>query len=880
MSAIRRFLNRFRAASLTREFDDEIQSHLQRRIERNVGAGMTPAEADAEARRYFGSVTRAREGMREARVATWLDDVVRDLRHGARVFRRQPLLTTVAVLILSLGIGANAAIFSVLNAVIFRPLPFPDSDRLVMVSGRVRSQSADNRTAGRSPTIPEALDFVSMNRTLDGVAFWDTRDMQTDGGAEPARVFAARVHPSLLPLLGSRPALGRLFTDTDSADGGPSVVILSDGFWHRNFGADPNVVGRDLHVNGAASKIVGVLPPDLSLNAFSGQQIEIYVPYPLIPIYTSRTAEFASVRTVQTIARVKRGVDLAAVDADFASITASLAAAHPNLYRQTGGATDLVFSVQSLREGMSDATRPVLFVLFGAVTLVLLIACLNTAQFLLAQAIEREPEVSLRSALGAGRTRLVRQFLSETLVLAAAAGALGVLQAYWLTWIIRGVIPAVLMVGEVDLDVPVLLFITAVALGTTIVCGLFPSVKFSRVHLRASLEARGAARQRNFLRQLFIAVEVALSIVLIVQAALLLRTLQVRQRNQAGFSADLVTVMRIRGMGAGPTLGQTYERYLERILTAPGVESAAVVSSLLPGGAGMPFEPIGVTDATGRPPQASYQIVSPGYLAVARIPLREGRTFASTDNAGTPPVALVNEELARRFWPGESAIGHSIRAGEGPRNATMTIVGVVGNVRTIQQQADVPQIYVSYLQQAEPNMTVMLRRRPGSTPPIEPVKAAIWSVEPRQAVFDIRSFEDAVAQQVQGYRAIAILIGMFASLAFVMSITGIFTVVSYVTSRRVREIAVRRAIGAQPSDIVQLLAGQTFRWAIGGLVVGGTIAVFTASVFRATVPGLLPLEAVLVGVVGISYLTVVALAMVWPAMRALRIDPATALRAE
>ena len=872
MSSIRRFLNRFRVGALTREFDDEIQTHLERRIERNVSAGMTPAEAATEARRHFGSITGAREGMREARVATWLDDVGRDLRHGARVLRRQPVLTMVAVLILSLGIGANAAIFSVLNAVIFRPLPFPDPDRLVMVNGQVRAGG------GRSPTIPEALDFVSMNRTLDGVAFWDTRDMQTDGGSEPARVFAARVHPSLLPLLGSRPALGRLFADSDSADGSPSVVILSDGFWRRNFGGDPNVVGRQLNINGAAAAIVGVLPPDLSLNAFSGQQIEIYVPYPLIPIYTSRTAEFASVRTVQTIARVKRGVDLAAVNEDFASITANLAAAYPNLYPQQG-ASGLSFSVQLVREGMSDATRPTLFILFGAVTLVLLIACLNTAQFLLAQAIERQPEVSLRSALGAGRTRLVRQFLSETLVLAAAAGTLGILQAYWLIWVIRGVLPAVLMVGDVDLDVPVLMFICGVALGTTIVCGLAPSVSFSRAGLRSSIEARGAARQRNRWRQFFIAVEVALSIVLLVQAALILRTLQVRQRNQAGFSAELVTVMRIRGMGAGPALGQTYERYLESMKAVPGLESAAIVSAILPGG-GTPFEPIGVTDTSGRPRQGGYQIVSPDYFAVARIPLREGRTFAPADHAGTPPVAVVNEELARRFWPGESAIGHSVRAGVGPRAATMTIIGVVGNVRTIQQQVDFPQIFVSYLQQAEPNMSLMIRRRPGTAPPIEPVKAAIWSVEPRQAVFDIRSFEDAVAQSVQGYRAIAVLIGSFATLAFVMSVTGIFTVVSYVTTRRVREIAVRRAIGAQPADIIRLLAGQTLRWATGGLIVGGAIAVFAASALRATVPALVALDARLVGAVGITYLVVVALAMAWPAARALRIDPATALRAE
>jgi predicted permease len=879
MSRLRRLLNRFRAASLRREFDEEIRFHLEQRAARNLGAGMDPYAARAEARRHFGNVTRAREGMQEARVAGWLDDAARDLRHGTRVWRRQPLVTGAAIPILALGIGANAAIFSVLNAVIFRPLPFPDADRLVAVYARTRGGG------GRGPTVPEALDFMSMSRTLEGLAFWDIQDVQIDGGAEPTRVIGARVHPRLLSLLGPGPALGRFFTDEDSADGRQSVAILSDGFWRRNFGADPGVIGRTLAVDGVPSMIVGVLPPALALNFLSGDP-GIYVPYPLIPLYTSRTAEFAGARTVQVIAHLKRGVDLAAANDELSAITAGLAAAHPDAYPRSADVDELSFYAQSVRESMADSPRPVLWMLFGAVTLVLLIACLNTAHVLLAQAVERQPEVTLRSALGADRSRLVRQFLAETLVLSAAGGAVGVLVAYGMIAILRGNVP-VLMVGEIDLDLRVLGFVALVALGTTVLCGLVPGVAFSRVRLRAGLAARGATRRRSVLRQLFVAVEVALSVVLLVLAAQFLTALQARQHNQSGFSADFVTVMRMRGMAAGPSLGQTYARYLERIASVPGVETAAVASSVLPAG-GTPFEPIGMTGDSGRSRRATYQIVSPDYFAVARIPMRDGRTFATTDTASGEPVAIVNEALAAHAWPGERAIGHRVRAGVGPRDRMMTIVGVVGNVRTAQsgtrvqalEQNDEPQIYVSYLQQAEPDMTVMVRSRPGGAVPVGAVKAAIWSVEPRQAVFEIRSFSKAIGEQLYGYRVIATLLGAFAALAFVMSVSGIFTVVSYVTTRRVREIAVRRAIGARPSDIVRLLAGQTFGWAAAGLVAGAAASVAASSVLRATIPGLARLDAVLVVPVCATYLAVVALAMTWPALRALRVDPATALRAE
>jgi putative ABC transport system permease protein len=375
------------------------------------------------------------------------------------------------------------------------------------------------------------------------------------------------------------------------------------------------------------------------------------------------------------------------------------------------------------------------------------------------------------------------------------------------------------------------------------------------------------------------AFEVAISLVLLVQAGLLLRTLDVIQRSRAGFSPDNVAVLRVRGMSAGgPALGRLYARYLDQLAAIPSVEAAAVSSGVLPGGPGTPFASLDGADA-GRQRSAGYQIVSPGYFAVLRIPLLEGRTFSPDDSADRPAVVIVNQSLARLCWPDGHAVGQRIHGGVGPRETTMTVIGVVGDVQIPLRPGDAPQIYVSYLQQSEPNMAVMVRGRT-SLPPIDAVKRAIWSVEARQAMFDIRALDDLVAQSAQGHRVLAELVGSFAILALAISVAGVFTVVTYAIARRIREIAVRRAIGAGNVDVVWLLSRQTLRWSIVGLIVGTAAAVAASRALGAIVPGLVSLDAPIVLTVIAAYVIVITLAMSVPVRRALRIDPATALRAE
>ena len=813
-------------------------------------------------------------------VGDLLDGLVGDLRYGARVLRRQGLLTCLVVLTLSLGIGANAAIFSVFEAVLLRPLPFVDPDRLVLLIDGQRGERGVS-----SPTIPEVLELRSASQTLGGVAYFDTRDFQITGGDEPQRVIGARVDPSLLSMLGVRPERGRLFDQADrlmvSSPSDATIVVLSNGLWRRNFGADPNVVGRTLMLNGASHEIVGVLPETFGFEYLGASTVDLYLPYPSSPDYTSRSGEFANVRRVNAIARLAPGTTLDAATAELGGIAATMAAAHPNLYSsRPGGASGFFMSVMPLRESLTASSRPILLMLLGAVGLLLLIACVNTAQFLLAQAIDRESEVAVRAALGAGRARLLRQFIAEALLLTGAAGMIGVAQAMWLSRTLSALVPrGTLVVGKVGLDGSALLFLAAVTICTAVCCAIVPALRFSRVDLARRFASRGAGHSRGRLREIFIAAEVAMSVVMFASAALLLQSLYELRRTSGGFSTDRVSVMRVRGIA--PQLGDVYARYVEGISSVHGLEAVGAASNVLPGRPTLNFSIVGTSGdaAKAARQQSSYQMVSGGYFSVMGIPLVAGRLFTNDDTAGKPPVAIVNRELAERYFP-DGAIGRQIRSGEGPRAATMTIVGVVGNVRSPFQVGDVPQLYVSFRQQPEPNMAFVVRTAPGVALPLAQIKQAIWAVDPRQALFGVGSLEEQLAFATASQRALAILIGGFAILAVVISLSGIYTVVTYLVARRFKEIAVRRAIGATAVDVIRSLAAPTLRWTVVGLTVGAIGAVSGTRLLRAAVTGILPLQPTLMGVVTASYFLVVVVVIATASRGALRIDPAAALRGE
>ena len=878
MSMLRRFLNLWRQDSLQSEFNDELRFHFQMRTDANLRAGMSREDAEREARQHVGSIPNISERMREVRLISWLDTLARDLRHGLRLLLRQPILASLAVLTLALGIGANATIFSLLNAALLKPLPFSESDRLVAIADGSRVDGM----SGFPPTVPELLDVRSSTRSLEGVSFYDTRDFQINGGSEPERVFAARVEASFLTLLGVRPAYGRLFQANENLPGNDRVVILSDSLWRRNFGSDPGVIGRPIVLNGVTVSIIGVLPPEFSFDYQSNERIEMYVPFLMNSNYTSRDAPFVNVRRVSAIGRLKPGYTVESAAAEMQTISQNLVSQYPAIYRRGSDSQDTGFfmTAMPLHEALTGPVHDALLLLLAAVALVLLIACVNTAQFLISRSLDREAEVAVRSAIGAGRGRLIAQFLTEAMMLGAAGGVLGLLLVFWLNKALVAILPVRIppaLIGQIGIDATVLGFTVVLTLLTTLFAGLVPAVRFGRRNPVQGTAGRGVVPVRTRGRQVLIAVEVALSALLLVIAGLLIRSLHELQSAQSGFSADRIVVMQMR-MSSDRALAAR-PQFLERVAAIPGVESVALADWPIPVGTNTDFAVEGEANdaATLGRQLASYRMVSPDYFSTLRIPLREGRGFTNADIIGRIAVTIINEEMAQRYWPGQSPLGRRIRSG---RSEMLTIVGVVGDVRSVIQTSSMPQIYVPNFQQTEPNQTLLVRSSTAGLVSSEAVKKAIQSVVPDQPVFNIRPLSEIVTQPLAAQTAIAFMLGSFAFLALFMSVTGVFTVVTYLTSRRAKEVAIRIAIGAQSRNVIRLLAGQTLVWALIGLVLGLAGAVAASKALSATLRGLVQLDPLTLGFVAGFYLIIVAAAICLPALKALRVDPGSILRVD
>jgi predicted permease len=881
MRPLRRLLNLWRGESLARDFDDEIAFHLESRIAANVRKGMAQDQAAEEARRHFGSVLRAREGMREARVAEWIPAFGRDVRVAFRMARRQPALAALALLTLSLGVGATGAVFAFIDGMLIRPLPYADADRIVAVFDTF--QTGPPRTG---PTVPELLDLRQASRDLEAVSFVDWRDIQIGGGIEPTRAVGARAEPSLLRVLGVKPALGRLFTDADADGSHPPVAIFTDRLWRSHFAADPHVVGTRIVLNGLTTEVIGVLPASFTFDFFSADPVDVYVPFPMVPLYTSRAGEFVNVRRVVAVGRLKSASTVEQADAEVRTISSRLAAAHPDLYRVGTDRRDAGFAmrVEPLQEYLFARGRTALRLIAIAATLLLLIAAVNMGQFLLAQAVDRRAEMAMRSALGAARSRLACQLGAESLVVAMVAAAGGLLLAEAFIQLLR--LPSIsqdpFVAGRIELNAPVTAFTITIAAAVTLICNLVPLLRLTRsspLHVLATREMAPPTRGRHLL----LATQVAVTMTLLSVAGLLVHSITRLNTGDRGYVADSVTSIRLRAPLLVRDVGELYRRYLERLRVVPDISRVAMASPPLPLFAATNFTASGGAgdSATLSTQRAAYTMVSPDYFATLGIPLRTGRGFADTDRRGRPPVVIVNEELAQRLWPGQEAIGRELTAGDGPRAARMTVVGVVGNVRPALQLEPIAQVYVPYLQQPEPNMTLLVRPRQGRPVPMAAVKQAVWSVQPDQPLFDVRPLRDVVdSMTAEPRRGLALLLGTVAMLAVIVSGAGMFTLVTYVTTRRRREIALRRVIGAGLADVVRLVSITTIRWTCVGLAVGVAAAVATGALLRANFAGVAPTSVGVFAIVSVCYLAIAAAAMSAPAIGALRDDPAAILRAE
>jgi putative ABC transport system permease protein len=825
----------------------------------------------------MGNPAAAKEQMRDARVAQWLASSLQDLRHGLVLLRRDPGVSGLIVLVLALGIGGNAAVFTLLKAAFLDPLPYRDAGRLVTIV----------KDRGWSPSASEFAQIRARSRTLKQIAFAEHRDMQLSGSGEPVRVFAARVTASFFPMLGVNASLGRTFLAEENQPGRTPVVLLTNAFWRTRMGADPGAVGRTLRLDGQPALVVGVLPPGFHFDYPTlriPEPVDIYVSYPLAP---STPLHSSSNEAYLVLARLREGITLAQAGSELESVGRALAREYPLAYRnREGGPGSVTFAALPLREAIVGTERSLLWLLLGGASMVLLIACANTALLLLARSLRRGREVAIRATLGASRGRLIRQFLLEGVVLAACGGTAGLLVSGGVARLLVALLPVRSpLLASAHSDARVIGFTLAISLISALVFAIIPAVKGSGAMPGPALSAHVTGREGNRWRHGMIALEAALSAFLLCGAGLVAQNLGALVSAPMGFDPAHVLVMQLKlpsllQNSLDPKARFTFQHYLEKIEAIPAVESAATVTGppLQPARGG-PTELVGVTDGTSRLKSVigDNHLISADYFRTLRIPLLAGRAFRDDDVAGRPRVAIVNQEFARRFGLGRNIVGKQIFEPGEP----FTIVGMVGDVRTRGlRTAPFPEVYLSSLQFDWANVYLVVRSSLPQAQLLERVKGAIESSNADQAVFDAMTMEEFVAGSLVEPRFQVFLIGAFALLALAMAAAGMYSVISFLVSQRSSEIAIRMALGASRAAIIGTVLGRTSAWVVGGLAGGLGLALAASATLRSLTDTEAAGSPTMYTAVVLFFLAVTHLAAYLPARRASRLDPAAALRCE
>jgi putative ABC transport system permease protein len=861
-----------------RDLDDELRFHVDMQAARNVERGMPPAAARALAEREFGMVARHKEEVRDARGLTWADDLGRDVRFGLRGLRRSPAFVTVAVLCLALGIGANAAIFSVVNAVLLKPLPYGDPDRLVQLNETFTWNGVEGTG---SISYPDFVDWQAQATAFERIGGYVWGNVNLQGTEQPERLLSVAATADVFPVLGVRPALGRTFAPGEDRPGRDQVVVLSDALWRKRFGADPRIVGRAIALDGKPRTVVGVMPPAFSFPP--RWRTDVWVPLAA----DSNQVHGRGRHFMFAVARLEPGVTLDRANAQLKAVAARIAAANPD---DQAGRSALV---TPLRETVVGWVRPALLVLLGAVGLVLLIACANVANLLLVRAAVRRHEVAIRLALGASRARLVRQFLVESLLLAAAGAAAGGALAWAALHALRPFTEsAVRLAGAVPLDRSVFLFLVAITLLSGLAFGLVPALQASGGSVRSDLMAAGTkttatAGQQRF-RSALVVGEIALSLVLLVGAGLLMRGFLLLRGVAPGFDAEGVLTAHVaipaqRLESLGPT--QPFLRpALERLRQIPGVRSVGLINML-------PTQNYGSNGTFGvvgqdplppeRAPIAEVRAVSPGYFQSLGIPLKAGRLLAEYEGARGEQSLVINETLARQYLKGDP-VGQQLT---GFAETPYTVVGVVGDVRQSGlTEAPRAEAYFSYADTAVTGFfddVTFVIKTSGEPSALEgPVRAALHAVAPDIPVFGVRTMEEVVSASLSWNRYTSLLLGAFAGVALLLSVVGLYGVISYLVTQRTREMGIRMALGAQARDVVRLVMRHGARLTVAGVVLGLAGAYAFTRLLASLLYGVSardPLTFALVPAV----LAAVALAAAYvPARRASRADPLLAIRAE
>lgn len=808
---------------------------------------------------------------------------MKDIRYGIRGLLKRPAFTAIAVITLALGIGANTAIFSLVNAVLLRALPYRDADRLVMVW-------EDASFAGFPKNTPAPANFVdwrSQNQSFEGMAAVTSRSFNLTGEGEPEKLEANAATANFFSLLGVQPLLGRGFVPDDDNPQGSKVVVVSYELWQRVLGGEASVIGKNILLNGEKYTVIGVTPAGFQ---FLDQEVNLWIP----AAFDAEELSNRGGHYLTVFARLKPNVTLSQAQADIRTITQRIAHDHPDQAGRLGS------SVLPLRDELAGDVRRPLIILLGAVGFVLLIACANIASLLLSRTAARRREIALRAALGAGRARIVRQLLTESLVLAGAGGVLGMFCAFGSFAFLRQLIPEGMTLGtQLQLDWQVLVFTLVISLATGIFFGLVPALQASRLNLNEALK-QGSSRGgigpgSSRLRNVLVSAEVALALVLLIGASLLLKTFfSLRHQYSALAGANVLTLRTQLPRTKYTDVAKRsvfYSQVLDRVQTLPGVISAGYTTTIplvwKGGTSGFWTEGTSVAEAkaSGLSFDSNHRQISAGYLKTMGIAILKGRSFAEADNEQSQPVAIVNETMARQYWPGQDALGKRFKVGD-PEDPLplITVVGIAADVH--QMGPDVPvkaEMYFPYRQEtvhfyAPRDLVIRTSVDPLSI--AAAVRREIRAVDPDQPVANVRTLDDVLSKEIAPRRIAMTLLMTFAGLALVLASIGIYGVLSYFVTQSTPEIGVRLALGARQVDVLKLVVGRGMRLALAGLAVGLAAALLLTRLMASLLFGVSATDAISFVVVSVLLIVVALLACYIPARRATKVDPLVALRYE
>ena len=868
----------FGAGRSDRDIDAELRSHIELHVADNIRAGLSPEEARRQASIALGGMERTKDEYRDQRGFPVIESLIRDIRHAVRLLVKSPGFSATAIVILGLGIGANAAIFSVVNAVVLRPLPFPDSARIMAVWHTPPREQFAGLSTFFSVSPANYLDWRAQNTSFEHMAIFGFRAANLSGRGEPDVLQAAAVSGEFFQVLRANAMLGRLLDTGDDADGHAKVVVLGEKIWKSRFGGDPSIVGRTIQLNGEPCTVVGVLAQPMKFPSWAD------VWFPLVWRPNERAVR--GNHNYLVVGRLRDGVDVRRAQAEMTSISERLAQQYPADDKGWGAI------VVPLHQDLVADVRWGLLVLLGAVACVLLIACANLANLLLARVLGRAREIAIRTAIGAGRARIIQQLLVESTVLAIGGGAIGLVAAGWsIDAIVKSFGASLPRASEIALDGRVLAFTFVVAVATGVIAGVAPAWRMTRGDaaeaLKQGMGRGGTHAGERRVRHVLVTAEVALALMLLVAAGLLIRTFWQLRAVDPGVDPRNVMTMAVSLPDARYTKpeerARVFDEILRRVRAVPGVEAASAIDSL-PLQDGGSMQPVAIEGEPVRPlseqPELAVRDIAVGYPSVVRIRVLDGRDFTEADRAGRPLAVLVSASAAKRFWPDQRAIGKRLTLGL-ISNDVREVVGVVSDVRVHGLSvANAQTIYVPYAQVPMPHLSLVVRSTLPPSSVVPAVVAAVHAVDAEQPVVEIQSLDEVIGESIAQQRFAMRLLTAFAALALLLAGVGIYGVLSYTVRQRVQEIGIRMALGAARVDVVRLIVVEGLRPTLAGLAIGLVGAAALGRVLSTLVFGITPRDVPTFAAVAGVVIVVGLLSCLLPAYRATRVDPLQALRAE